>query len=77
MIRRNKTALKNENLNGEIWAIIHQRHWVIMKLAERLGMPDTNFYRILKREHVSSKLIEIMEVLCYDVEDKFIPRKKQ
>lgn len=70
-------ALKNKDLNAEVWDIIHQQHWVIMDLAERLGMPDTNFYRILKREHVSQKLIDLMEVLGYDVEVKFIRKKRR
>lgn len=70
-------ALKNEDLNAEVWDIIRKQHWVVMDLAERLGMPDTNFYRILKRDQVSHNLIDIMEVLGYDVEVKFIRKKRR
>lgn len=69
--------LKNEDLNAEIWQIIHDQHWVNTDLAERMGMPDTNFYRILKRDHVDKKIIELMEILGYDVEVKFVRKRRR
>lgn len=69
--------LKNEDLNQEVWDIIHDQHWVNTDLSSRLGMSDTNFYRILKREHIDQKLIDIMEVLGYDVEVKFIRKRRR
>jgi hypothetical protein len=66
--------LKNEDLDKEIWGIIQAQHWVITDLASRIGISSTNFYRLLRRPHIDAKMVEMLEVMGYDVEVRFVRR---
>lgn len=67
--------LRNEDLNNEVWEIIKAQHWNIIDLADRLGIPQSNFYRILKREQIQPSFINLAEVLGYDIEVRFVRRR--
>ena len=70
-------ALRNTDLNNEVWDIIKAQHWNLADLSDRLGIPQSNFYRILKREQIQSAFINLLDVLGYDVEVKFVRKRSR
>jgi len=68
-------ALKNEDLNGEVWAIIRDQHWSMVDLAGRLGIPSSNLYRILARDQFREVFVRLVDILGYDIEVKFTRKR--
>lgn len=69
--------LKNENLSEEIWQIIRDQHWSVPDLANRMEIARPNVYRTVDQKHVSDALVKLMDILGYDVEVKFVRKKKR
>lgn len=67
--------VRNADLNAEVWDIIHNQHWAAADVATRLGVSPTNFHRILKRDQIQKSFVDLLEVLGYDIEIKFVRRK--
>lgn len=69
--------LKNEDLNAEIWEIIKAQHWSVPDLANRMEIARPNVYRTIEQKHISDNLVKLMDILGYDVEVKFVRKKKR
>lgn len=70
-------ALRNEDLNQEIWDLIKAGNWTKTDIARRIGIADTHIHRTVNRPHVDQKLIDIMDVMGYDVEVKFVRKRNR
>lgn len=69
-------ALRNENLKAEIQAILKEDHWTHDAIATRMGIPQSYVSRILNRS-VDKRLIEMMDVIGYDIEVRFVRKKRR
>lgn len=69
--------LRNQDIPGEIWELMEKGHWTKTEIARRIGITDTHINRTVNRPHVDQKLIDICEVMGYDVELKFVRKKNR
>lgn len=69
--------LRNENLRDEIREIMKNDHWTHDALANRMSVPQTYISTILRRDHVDSKMVEMMDVMGYDVEIRFVRKGRR
>lgn len=70
-------ALRNEDLAQEVWDLMAAGHWTKTEVARRVGITDTHINRTVNRPHVDQKLIDIMDVLGYDVEVRFLRKRNR
>ena len=70
-------ALKNADLAKEIWDLMELGHWTKTEIARRIGITDTHMNRTVNRPHVDQKMIDIMEVMGYDVEVRFVRKRNR
>lgn len=70
-------ALRNEDLNQEIWDLMKSGNWKKTEISRRIGITDTHLNRTVNRPHVDQKLIDIMDVMGYDVEVKFVRKRNR
>ena len=70
--------IRNENLRDEIRDIMKEAHWTHDALATRMGIPQSYISKILNyKEKVYGKLVEMMDIMGYDVEVRFVRKKRK
>lgn len=70
--------IRNENLRDEIRAIMKNDHWTHDALATRLGVPQPYISKILNYdEKVYGKLVQMMDIMGYDIEIRFVRKGRK
>lgn len=68
--------LRNEDLKAEIQKILKDDHWTHDAVATRMGVAQPEISRILNRG-VDKRLVEMMDTIGYDVEVRFVRKKRK
>lgn len=70
-------ALRNEDLKSEIKQIMKADHWTQDAVANRMGIPQSYIHKIFNRDNVDKRLIEMMDIMGYDVEVRFVRKRRR
>jgi cell division FtsZ-interacting protein ZapD len=68
--------LRNQDLNKEIEDLIESGHWVKTDLLNRMGLKKQYYRTMMNRPHVDQKIVEMLDIMGYDVEVKFVRKKR-
>ncbi len=64
------------DVDKELENLIESGHWTKMELMARMGLPRQYYHRIVGRQHVDQKIIDLAEIMGYDVEVKFVRKRR-
>lgn len=67
--------LKND-IKKDLDELVENGHWVKADLMSRMNLPAQYYSKITGRTNVNKKLIELLDIMGYDVEIRFVRKKR-